>query len=491
MLPRGYANIELEYLTEQWPEIGDQDFLDEIFRILSDPDNPNNITAEEIGAVMAAEWIRSGLCEDIDEWEEFVTDIILPNHEFDKTDNVVQIFAIVKFVLSLEFSDKRLSIAIDTMLKANNEIIQEIIGSYSLPEIIQSDTPAASLLMEKSKQALKNVKFDHLTVSQYLVFECLAALKELLDIYKHILPEPIHKTYWMNDSALLRLVPMAAMAGLDSAKKLLKDISLEKVELSEEMIDALFGSSALYYTTSDVVYGYLIDIAIKYYRVEELCNFINSADWQDKRMLPHIKRLFHFSKELLKGDEIDQINGCSLLGILIQEADDEDFDWEEYKQILNGVRDVELLCELLPAVGIQTSPDSVKERIAYFKVFQTYVVCTSEEMGIFHSCPIRIFAVVDAGILIGGAFACPSFVVHPFEEVARFACAFAVYVGMSAGGALNERPHVKSVPIGSQQKSAYEQRLFAFVKTHPVFSVNHAVAVIVPENEVARFGVRT
>jgi len=399
----GYVDIELEYLTELWSEIGDEDFLIAVLNILSDPQNPNNATAEALGAIMSAEYVRSGLCDNMDDWVDVIEELIDQESEMENKERTPQLSAIAHFLLTLDEEDKRLIFAVDSFLSVETDDLIEAMGVFILPMLFTSEAFVADYITNLASEILSDisdtVKQGCMDTRQALILYALSNIDNPSGLIESILPHDIDSQTWLNELMLTKLLAVASMESVPGAYETLSQIESGEITITEETASYLFDSSASYFATDGKVYDALIDIAIRYKCGAELCNFINAADWQDRRLLPHISKLFAFGRELLRGDEIDRINGMGLLSTLSDEADDEEFEWSEYHELLESLEDPEMLCELLRAVGFQNEPDSVDERISYFREYieirdnEVVPVCSTAKLNQYSShCEFRDIA---------------------------------------------------------------------------------------------------
>ncbi|HEU5156142.1 MAG TPA: hypothetical protein VFU43_04040 [Streptosporangiaceae bacterium] len=378
----GGASIELDYLADQWPHIGDDHLLTEIVLILDDDGPPNGIIALGLGKIIAAEWHRTGIWDDTDAWAGFLAHATDPGPINVTLQSEAILRAIGAFVVTTD-DDGRIRLAIEALLDApdphvRDSACQSVLGFilWSVGDLFvllpgRSDA-AATILNGIVKTSLATIGYAAqqgvIDDRQQLFLDLLTQTRLPKGLLARLLPPHLESQDWTADARLLRIAPAAADHGHHSAQRFLERVSRTPQMLSTAQLDALFSTQGVHAPRTDEVFDAIVSIATQTGRTADLTKIVNSADLHDRRIDKHSPALLTHTRELLAGTDESKRRGSQFLAELMAKIDTE-MAWPELRALLNDVDDPQILVKLIPILCGPTFTGDVSAQLDYLGQF--------------------------------------------------------------------------------------------------------------------------
>ncbi len=363
------ARIELEYLRDQWPEIGDVDFYNEIVRSSTDEQRQNRNFIVGLGSLQAAEWRRAGFWESIESWERQLSYAMHPD---DTESNLVvesRLIGIQEFVIEMEGGDERIDPAIGSLLDADSPAIRDLVVAIVLPRIIQSESPSARALESLARTVLKTIGLSaqkgRVTRRQGAILDLLSQFSLPEGLLSRVLPSKLNNADWLSDTRMLRLVPMAADDGVRSAQRLLAKMASDASKFSDQEFDVLFGTMAMHAPKTAAVFDAVLSIALTRSRSSDIEKIVNSADLYPHSLAAVAPALFVYGQTLIATTDTDEKKRGTALLASIMDKVRLDISWDELRGLLDTIDDPEALNPLIGILWKQTQIADVDGQVAY------------------------------------------------------------------------------------------------------------------------------
>lgn len=367
----------VEFLAAAWSYLGDGSLLQHVMDIAFDPDRPNRLTAKDLGLLLAKEWHRAGMYVRDADWHVFVDNVVAEaNQQTAPAWSMINVFAIAHFTTGLAAADARCDYALQRLLEISWPDEPDLIGEVVLPEVLNSKTPASDTLQYLTRDLLSNLITHKRAIEpdkrQLVLLAMLAETISAEEWVDRLLPQDMGEPVWTSAPAVAKLLPLAAEQGRESAATALASMANCPGKYPDSIVDAVFQTVSAYLVPTGEVYDMLISLAVASDHPAVLGQFMLAADWHDHRLASHIPRLMEYGKALLSSKERDKmLAGADLLATLMQEADDDCFDWDWLHGQLQRLPGDEYLTDLWRGTAVQDDPSSVHDRIAYFSQYVT------------------------------------------------------------------------------------------------------------------------
>jgi len=361
------ASVELDYLAEQWPAIGDGDLLDEVIRAAA-PEGPVNMAvAAKLGRVIAAEWIRSDQWHDLQQWQDALVEITTPQQREVGLREASRICAVGSYTVAVS-DPPRTEAALKVMLDCDRPEVRDIIRGVVLREILTDESEARKQAAAIAGRLLATVGADaqkgRIDGRQQLILEVLEQSQLSQGLLARAMPGHLEWRDWTADTRLLRLAPSAADDGHASALRLVHDIKQSPNRLESTKLDALFSTVAAHLPSRDDVFDSMLLIALGAKRASDLSRLVTSVQRRGSQIEARAGILLDFARELISRPGESRAEGMSLLASLMAQADLR-LDWTDLRGILESIPDPKLLTPLIQNLWQQTPNGNVDAQLNF------------------------------------------------------------------------------------------------------------------------------
>ncbi|MEU8344390.1 ATP-binding protein [Spirillospora sp. NPDC048832] len=372
MRPDDRGSIELDYLADQWHDIGDDHLLAEVVRALDAYARPSHAVAAELGRLIAAEWRRTGIWDEPEAWTDFLADSLGAEGEGVTPEAEAAIRAIGAFTVALNDED-RIRLAVEALLDAQNPHVRDLVQQTVLRDILSSGSKAAAILEEVAGTSLATIgdaaQRGMIDDRQRLLLDLLAQSQVTEGAVARLIPRQLVTRDWTSDARLLRLVPAAADQGHAAARQFLKRVRHGPPLLSPAGLDTLFSTRAARDPRSDDVFDALLSIAVQAGRTADLEQIVRAADSRGGRIDAYGPVLLRHARDLLTGgDDEAKRRGGEFLAELMGKIDI-GMAWPELRAVFDDVGDQAVLVRLIEHLWNQTPVDDVSAQLEYLGQF--------------------------------------------------------------------------------------------------------------------------
>lgn len=363
------SSVELAYMADQWPSIGDENLLDEILRVVA-AEHLDHATTGQLGALFAASWRLDGAWNDFDDWAAFVEEATTPGSDLQEAEIETTLCAVQHFIATLAADDARARAAIDLLLGATDQRTTEILSGRVLHGVLDSESPVKETLVARARDALATVGDSaaggKLSSVQDLLLSTLTRSQLPDGLVGQLLPRTMTDEAWFADDRLSALMPAAAKEGNESALDLIGRMSEHPDDFADAPIGTILRAAVRGALSNDDVYHASISIALASDDSGAITQIIAASQWGDERLAVHFPSLFAYARSLLD-DGARRAIGAMLIADLLRDTNSETFDWNDYRAILDDTADPDAQAHLINAMGMQSDPDSVLDRIEYLR----------------------------------------------------------------------------------------------------------------------------
>jgi len=367
--PSSSSHVELDYLAEQWTDIGDRDLLNEILRAVSGR-RESAALAVGLGKLIAREGLRARNWSTTSEWMWFVEEAVGKYETSHPLLAQARIRAIGEFLATLPEGDDRVLATIGHLLDASPE--SDAVIGVAFPDILGSQTPSSRALEQVGARELATVGLtaqQHaLTHRQRVLLDALAQTPAPGGALARMMPRHLGDRDWAADPRLLRLVTRAADDGVESALRFLQQIREHPGAHPASQIDQVLASPGAHMPRTDAVLEAVVSIAVKTSRTGDLKKVVDSANARSARLGAVIPSLIDLARQLLDGDGTQRQDGAALLGALMGEAP-VDIRWEKLRAILDSVEHTSTFNKLVQQLFRQPLLDDVAGQVEYLRRF--------------------------------------------------------------------------------------------------------------------------
>ncbi|TDU87573.1 hypothetical protein EV138_1097 [Kribbella voronezhensis] len=365
------APIELDYLVEQWPEIGDPQFLKEVVRTLDTETRSHHPDAVRLGRLIAAEWRRANTWSDLGEWRGFLTQATNPDAGISTFEVECDLCAIGQFIVD-STDDAWITSGVEALLNATVPRVRDSVGQVVLRTIVDSTSRSSVVLEEAARAALATVGYAaqkrRIDSRQALLLDLFAQAALPHGTLARVFPNQLESQDWTADDRLLRIAPAAADHHALAAERFMRAIERNPGSLSRHQLDVLFSTQAMHMPRSETVFNAVVSVAAQTNRIANLNKIITSAERREGRLDRHGPQLLAHARQLLAGDQQARREGVSLLGTLMG-ARASGIPWQELRPVLESLDDPELLNPLIKHLWKETPTGDVSGQLEYLARF--------------------------------------------------------------------------------------------------------------------------
>ncbi|TDD28367.1 AAA family ATPase [Kribbella turkmenica] len=363
--------IELDYLIDQWPDIGDHHLLDEVARTLATEDGINHAAAAGIGRLTAAEWRRSDAWADPAAWRAFLAQATDPDPSAPTFDVESSLCAVGQYMIR-SLDDECIAGGLDALLDASNPKVRDIAVQIVLRDIMHSESRSAAMFEVAAKSALSTIGYaaqkKRIDRRQELFLDLFAQAQLPDGILARTMPGQLEFQDWTADDRLLRIAPAAADHDAVAATRFMTALERNPKALSPEQLDVLFSTQAMHMPKSEAVFNVVVAVAAQNSRIANLGKIITSAERRAPRLARHVPQLVAQVRDLLAGDDQARRDGAHLLATLMGVSAIQ-LPWNELRPILESLDDPQLRDPLIKHLWQQTPAGDVAEQLAYLSQY--------------------------------------------------------------------------------------------------------------------------
>lgn len=390
------GSIELDYLADQWHDIGDDHLLAEVVRALDAYGRPNHTVAAELGRLIAAEWRRTGIWDESGAWADFLANSLGADGGGVTPEAEATIRAIGSFTVTLN-DEGRIRLAVEALLDARDPHVRDLVRQTVLCDILSSGSDAAAILEEVARTSLATIGYAAqrgvTDGRQQLLLDLLAQAQVAEGIVARLLPRHLETQDWTSDARLLRTAPAAADQGHASARRFLERVRHGPPLLSTGGLDTLFSTRAARNPRSDDVFDALLSIAVQAGRTADLKEIVGSADRRGGLIDGYGPVLLEHARDLLTGGDESKRRGGAFLAELMTKIDI-GMAWPELRAVLDDVGDPNVLVQLIERLWYQTAVDDVSAQLDYLGQFIVIDPHAEKPVARPHGRPVEISVAV-------------------------------------------------------------------------------------------------
>jgi hypothetical protein len=308
---------------------------------------------------------------DVQLWRDFVRQATSPSETTRDCDVEIDLQTVLCFSAALDADDSRLDATLTELLAARESRVRKQLAGRVMRQMLESGRPIAGHLEQAMRGHLATIGADaqrrRLTSAQTLLLDALATCQYPAVVVGRMLPARLVSRDWLAATALLRLVPLAASVGHDSALSLMQRMAEKPGSFTAEQLDTVMATPIIFITSavSPLVYDAAVTIALKTDRYRDLIKFVAGATWGEPLLKKHLAKIVSYAKhQLTKQDEEPRKETAALLAAVMNEIPANDFDWAEFRHILDRLASTDRN-PLIQAMGLETDKASIQPRLKY------------------------------------------------------------------------------------------------------------------------------
>ena len=366
------SQIGFDYLADQWSEIGDADLLAEIRRTLSTQTGAGLSLAPGFGKVIAAEWTSATMRRDGIRWNDLVHDVFNPDPSAPELIVAARLVALGLLLTNAEVGNESITIVVSALLSSTDPFVREVVGHLVLPELLRTASPASAVLMSKATRELATIGLTAqrgaVTTEQSTLLDVLAQSQLPDGLVAHLLPAHLGTRDWLAEPRLLRLAPIAADQGMQSAFRLLQQMAARPQEFASQQIEQIYATLAARRPTRTDVFEAMVNLALVTERTSELTKIVMGLDRFGDKVTGIAGLVLNHAITLLCGDPRQQRLGAALLGSFMEKTT-LDMDWSEFRTLLDAIEAPEDRNPPLSALWAQVNLGGLGEQLDYLAEF--------------------------------------------------------------------------------------------------------------------------